>query len=90
MGAELPVDYDPAKDAENQRKHGVSLELGRSVLDGAATTMIDDRFIYGEERFVTFGYVDDRLYVAVYTLRSDSLRMISVRKANAREQTLYG
>jgi len=90
MIAGLPIDYDPAKDAENQRKHGVSLDVGRRVLDGGTTTMIDDRFLYGEERFVTFGYVHDRLHVAVYTLRGDTLRMISVRKANAREQARYG
>jgi hypothetical protein len=90
MAAELPTAYNPAKDVENPRKHGVSLELGRSVLDGATTTVIDDRFPYGEERLVTFGYVGQRLYVAVDTVRDESLRMISVRKANAREQARYG
>jgi len=90
MSDGLPIEYDHGKDAENQRKHGVSLELGRRVLDGSTITMIDDRFLYGEERFVTFGDVGGRLYVAVYTLRGDSLRMISVRKANAREQARYG
>ena len=68
----------------------MSLDLGRSVLDGATATLIDDRFPYGEERFVTFGYVGGRLYVAVYTVRDESLRMISVRKANEREQARYG
>ena len=46
----------------------MSLDLGRSLLDGATATLIDDRFPDGEERFVTFGYVGGRLHVAVYTL----------------------
>lgn len=44
MATGLPTAYDPAKDAENRRKHGVSLDLGRSVLEGATATLIDDRF----------------------------------------------
>jgi len=68
----------------------VSLDLGRSLLDGATATLIDDRFPDGEERFVTFGYVGGRLHVAVYTVRDESLRMISVRKASEREQARYG
>jgi hypothetical protein len=90
MAAGFEISFDPNKDALNRAKHGVSLDLGERVLAGAVTTRIDDRQAYGEDRFVTFGYVDRRLHVVVYTVRGDRLRVISVRKANAREQTRYG
>ncbi len=45
---------------------------------------------YGEPRFVTFGYIDQRLYVGVWTPRGDTFRAISVRKANDKEQKRYG
>ena len=90
MGEGLAISYDPEKDAANLAKHGVSLAIGHKVLANAVTTRLDNRFPYGEERFVTFGYVDDRLHVAVYTVRDDAIRLISVRKANQREQRRYG
>ena len=36
-----------------------------------------------------FGHVGKRLYVATYHLRDETVRFISVRKANIREQRKY-
>ncbi|MFA6964449.1 BrnT family toxin [Bosea sp. (in: a-proteobacteria)] len=44
---------------------------------------------YGEERFVTIGILDGRMVVTVWTDRGDSRRIISMRKANEREQARY-
>ncbi|MBB4267839.1 BrnT family toxin [Roseospira visakhapatnamensis] len=84
------ITFDPAKETANQDKHGVSLSLLGAVLEGETVTREDTRRDYGEARFATYGYVEDRLYVAVWTRRGDILRSISVRKANAREQERYG
>ncbi len=85
-----PITFDPAKDAANIEKHGVSLSLLGSVLDGETVTREDTRRDYGERRFATYGYVDGRLHAAVWTPRGDGIRAISVRKANAREQDRHG
>ncbi|MBF0296818.1 MAG: BrnT family toxin [Magnetococcales bacterium] len=45
---------------------------------------------YGEQRFITVGKLDDRMVVMVWTRREDTLRIISLRKANEREQGKYG
>lgn len=45
----------------------------------------DRRYQYGEDRFTLSGYIESRLYVIVYTMRDDVIRIISARKANARE-----
>ena len=58
-------------------------------LRGAALTIEDDRKDYGEDRFITIGFLDGRMVVLVWTPRNDTLRIISMRKANEREQTLY-
>jgi uncharacterized DUF497 family protein len=50
--------FDPAKEAVNQDKHGVSLSLLEAVLVGETVTFPDDRRDYGEPRFITFGSVD--------------------------------
>jgi len=49
----------------------------------------DNRRDYGEERFRLFGRVAGRLFVIVYTRRQATLRIISARKANAREGKRY-
>ena len=56
--------------------------------DPRSTTLLDDRRDYGEERYQTFGYMGDRL--VMWTLRGgDEQRIISMRKANEREQARF-
>lgn len=57
--------FDPAKDAVNQAKHGVSLVLAEAPFAGPHTSMSDDRFDYGEARQVAFGRINDRLFACV-------------------------
>jgi uncharacterized DUF497 family protein len=42
-----------------------------------------------EEPFITLGFLDGRMVVLVWTLRGRSRRVISMRKANAREQARF-
>jgi uncharacterized DUF497 family protein len=86
----MKVTFDNAKDRLNREKHGLPLRFGEEVIRLAVRTVMDARFDYGEDRLVSFGYVRDRLYVCVYTVRGDETRIISVRKANDREAGRYG
>jgi uncharacterized DUF497 family protein len=90
MTDRMKISFDPRKDATNQRDHHLPLAFGERVLAGRVLEFRDTRFDYGEERLVCFGYVEGRLHVCVYTVREDSFRMISVRKANDREIRRYG
>lgn len=49
----------------------------------------DDRRDYGELREIGFAVVAQRLYVVVFVQRGDEMRIISLRKANAREVKIY-
>ncbi|WP_246148940.1 BrnT family toxin [Skermanella pratensis] len=80
----IKISFDPNKDAVNQRDHHLSLAFGKRVMAGRVFEFSDTRFAYGEERLVCFGYVEGRLHVCVYTVREDTVRIISVRKANDR------
>ena len=60
------------------------------VLAGATLAVEDDRQDYGEDRFVTIGFLDATMVVFVWTPRDGGHRIISMRKANERERTLYG
>jgi uncharacterized protein len=82
--------FDPAKDALNQEKHGVSLALGEVLFSGPHLSFIDSRFDYGETRQIAFGFINNRLFACVYTDREHERRVISLRKANTREVRRYG
>ncbi len=60
------------------------------VFAGATLTVEDHRQNYGEDRFITIGFLDATMVVLVWTPRDGAHRVISMRKANERERTLYG
>jgi len=86
----MQIEFTPDKDTANQAKHRVSLAFAAQVLaDVNRLDVLDVRFDYAEERFVSYGMVDGRVWVCVYTPRGDTSRIISVRKANDRETQRY-
>ena len=85
----MEVAYDAAKDLVNQEKHGCSLKLAESMEWEAAMIAVDDRKAYGELRYGALGYIGHRIYYAVFTVRDEKIRMISLRKANKREVKKY-
>jgi len=85
----MNITFDPAKDAANRAKHGVSLALARELEWENAHILEDDRRDYKETRMIAFVMMDVRLYVAVFTVRDGMRRMISLRKANDREVRTY-
>lgn len=86
----MPVDFDPAKDAANIRKHGVSLAEGDGVLNDPLALTVEDAAATGEQRLVTIGMnAFGTLMVVVHTPRKAGPRIISVRKADPRERRHY-
>ena len=89
----LPLSFDPCKDASNLRKHGVSLGTARWLVWEEALSWEDKRKEYGEMRMCALLPLDDRLYFVAYVDRPASApaerRIISLRKANAREVLRY-
>ena len=86
------VELDPVKDQVNRRKHGLPLALGSEIFDRDFVEEQDDRFDYGESRFIAIGPVaslNDRICVIVYTWREAKRRLISFRKANDEEIARY-
>ena len=59
------------------------------VFVGETLTVEDDRRDYGEDRFITVGFLDETMVVLVWTPRPGAYRIISMRKANERERKLY-
>ena len=83
-------EWDDAKIAANDAKHGVTFERARLVFaDAFAIGEFDDRSIHGEERFTMVGMVEGVLLFVAYTERNDRIRIISARRATKHEQYDY-
>jgi uncharacterized DUF497 family protein len=81
---------DDAKAAANLAKRRVSFEQARAAFNDAfAIEFVDDREDYGEERLILLGMVEHRLLFVVYTIREDSMRIISARAAEPHERRRY-
>lgn len=73
----------------NLKKHGLDFRDAEEVFDGVTYTYEDDRFHYGEERFVTLGFLRGIVVSLVHTEEGDHIHVISMRKATRREQEIY-
>ena len=59
------------------------------MFGGSCVTFEDNRFDYGEERLITLGLLAGRVLVIAHAPRNSATRIISMRKANRREQEIY-
>jgi len=83
-------EWDDTKAAENFVKHGVTFEHARlAFADRFAVGELDDRFDYGEDRFITTGMVQGTLVTVSYAERGPRLRIITARRAAKHEQDDY-
>ena len=87
----MRFEWRSEKAAENLKKHGVSFEEAVTVFyDPLAATFDDPDHSLGERRFITVGYSSrGRLLIVCHTERKGALRLISARRATAREGTRH-
>ena len=83
----MKFEYDPKKSESNLEKHGISLEKARELWDGP--------FVQGpaqqmdEERWMIIGKLGDKLYTCIFTMRHDTIRLISARRSRKNEEEAY-
>ncbi len=81
-------EWDPAKNAANIKKHGISFEEASTIFDGPVLTGRDDST--DEPREKSFGLIAGVVVACViHTDRNDRIRIISARKATANERKLF-
>lgn len=85
----MRITFDAAKDARNLQVHGVPLSAAQALEWDALIATVDNRRTYGETRMVGYAPMGQRLYCVVFVDRDDGRRIISLRRANAREVARY-
>lgn len=85
----MQIEFDPAKAAANLKKHGVSFAEAATCLMDETALAREDGDVRGEQRWVLIGMsAQGRLLTVVYALRENP-RLISARKATAKEERIY-
>lgn len=85
----LKITFDPNKREKTLRERGIDFLEATEVFDGHTYDQEDNRFDYGEVRMITVGRLRGRMMVVVWTPREGGRHVISMRKANEREQARY-
>jgi hypothetical protein len=85
----VKIEFDAAKNEANIAKHGIDMALATEFEFETAVFSLDTRKTYGETRYVAIGCIAGRLHVLVFTKRGQTVRVISLRKANQREARAY-
>jgi len=77
--------WSERKRAINLKEHGLDFLDAPRVFEGLTFTYEDDRFAYGEQRFITLGLLAGVPVSVAHTETDDEIRIISFRKATGRE-----
>lgn len=81
--------WNETKRSANLRQHGFDFADASEVFSETTFTFEDDRFDYGEQRYVTLGMLKGTIVSIVHTETPQRIRIISFRKATRNEQIIY-
>ena len=83
-------EWDAAKSEARRVRRGFDFAyVLQSFADPARVVTADDRWDNGEERYRLLGVIEGRVFCVAFTLRGETIRIISARKANRREVIRY-
>ena len=85
----MKISFDLAKRDISLRERGLDFRDAAEIFAGRNATIADARKDYREPRFITAGYLKNRLVVLVWTPREDRRRIISMRYAHGKEESRW-
>lgn len=86
----MTYEWDENKRELNKIKHGLDFALVEFVFnDPKKLDIVDNRKDYGEARRCVIGKIGNRIFFVVYTVRNESIRIISFRTAKEKERRKY-
>ena len=86
----MEFEFDPAKSAANMVKHGIDFVAAQALwLDDGLKEVLSKANLAGEQRFLAIGRIEGKHWTAICTLRGETIRIISVRRARKEEVGYY-
>jgi len=84
----MKFEWDAAKSAANKAKHGIDFETAKNIWPDENRVEIHAPYPV-EDRTILIGRYQGKLWTAIYTMRGETIRIISVRRAREKEARLY-
>jgi uncharacterized DUF497 family protein len=84
----MPFEFDSNKSKVNKEKHGIDFNEAQQLWEDYDRLIIPIRNV-DEPRFMIIGKIENNIWSAIFTMRNDNVRIISVRRARKEEFTLY-
>lgn len=81
-------EWDDEKSASNLEKHGIDFEHARKIWRDENRVEIEAPHPI-EKRWIEIGAIGDKLWTAIFTVRNDAVRIISVRRSRVKEKKIY-
>jgi uncharacterized protein len=84
----MKFEFDTEKSEANKMKHGIDFLEAQAIWDDPDRLQVPAR-TEGEPRWMLIGRVGERIWSAIFTLRDDQVRIISVRRSRPMEVERY-
>ena len=84
----MSFEWDPEKSKTNEEKHGIDFETAKILWSDDNRVEIHVSYPV-EDRWILIGQKDSKLWTAIFTVRGNAIRIISVRKSRKKEADLY-
>lgn len=84
----MTFEFDPNKSAANKQKRGIDFVEAQALWDDENRIIFPARTV-DEKRFILIGLINEKHWSAIYTIRDENIRIISVRRSRKEEVKLY-
>ena len=84
----MQFEFDLTKSESNARKHGINFEQAQLLWEDPDRLQVPAR-TQGESRYMLNGKIDDKHWSAIFTLRGENVRVLSVRRSRTNEVNAY-
>ncbi|MCD4692850.1 MAG: BrnT family toxin [Calditrichales bacterium] len=84
----MEFEYDPTKSDSNKKKHGINFNEAQMLWEDPDRIVIPAKNL-NELRFLLIGKIGEKYWSAIYTLRNECIRLISVRRSSENEREIY-
>jgi uncharacterized protein len=81
-------EFDDQKSILNKEKHRIDFNQAQELWSDKELVILKAKTI-DEQRFMAIGLIGDKYWSAIYTVRNDKIRIISVRRSRDSEVRIY-
>jgi uncharacterized DUF497 family protein len=85
----MKFEYDENKSQTNKEKHGIDFVNAQNLWKDEDALIITANIVDDEVRYALISVYDYKCYTAIFTLRDETYRIISVRRCRKNEERNY-